>query len=687
MYLRYGDLSWDSIESHEGQSGVRLGGGSGPQGSGSSGGGDSRRRRRRRAAGADERRQTLRNLPSILLHGVKIHAINEPQAIKLILEQVDAGRGGVVVTPNLDHIRRAMRDITFGALLSEADLVVADGMPLVWAARLQGTPLPGRVAGSDLISTLSAAAAERGKAIFLLGGAPGAADGAAEVLRQRHPHIRIVGTLCPPMGFEHDERQTKRIIDALRQTRPDIVFVALGSPKQENLINQFRLMLPDTWWLGVGNSFSFLCGEVLRAPRWMQTSGLEWVHRLMQEPRRLFKRYILVGLPFAASMMSRSAIKGIARKLRLSAPEIPPPSRHNVGDNGYEYEEEEPTENPRIGNGDGDRSIGVASPADAPRPPDNAPATATAAAAVVAPVSRPTVSSQTRAQLRGVILLGGTVRPTPVAAAIERSVLDLPLDDGGSIFNHWLSHAMDLSRLFGIERLPVRLMIDRGSPEPVSAANRFDGTYAVERDHGEYRGTGGVLRDIAIEYDGDDLLLVANAAQILLDPLSGIAALLDRQAGDVTVVSHQDGSPSGIMLVKCKTLRLIPRTGFVDMKEQALPQIASEFDVRVAHRRRPTGLHIRSLADYITGLRLYHRRRIGRPAGVDPLAEDWRPTFAIVEPGAIVDPRARVHDSVVLRGGTVEAGAVLVRSVVCAGGIVRHDRSAVDQFVCPTPED
>jgi hypothetical protein len=191
-----------------------------------------------------------------------------------------------------------------------------------------------------------------------------------------------------------------------------------------------------------------------------------------------------------------------------------------------------------------------------------------------------------------------------------------------------------------------------------------------------------VLRDLAADYADDDLILVANAAQILLDPLAAIATALDRKQGDFSLVSHNDGTPSGVMLASCKTLRLIPTTGYVDMKEQALPAIAARYDVTVMHRRRPTGLAVRTLTDYVSALRHYHRRRQGKPALNDPLAEDWRPAFALVEEGATVDPRAHVHDSVVLKGGIVEGGAVVVRSVICAGGVVRKDRSAVDQFVC-----
>jgi NDP-sugar pyrophosphorylase family protein len=149
----------------------------------------------------------------------------------------------------------------------------------------------------------------------------------------------------------------------------------------------------------------------------------------------------------------------------------------------------------------------------------------------------------------------------------------------------------------------------------------------------------------------------------------------------VAVISHDDGTPSGIMLVTRKTLRMLPSTGFVDMKEQGLPLIAGKYEVRVVKRRRPTGLPVRSLEGYIQALHYYHRRRSGTPAAADPLAEDWSPSFSLIEPGATVDPTARIHDSVVLAGAIVEPGAVLVRSVACPGTIVRRDRTAVDRLV------
>ncbi len=654
MYLRHGDISWDQADGADAGAVTALGS-------------TTAHANGRRASGPPK--SDVR-LPSVDLHGVRLHAVREAECINHLLSELNAGRGGVVVTPNLDHLRRCVRDLHFGALVAEADLVVADGMPLVWASKLQGTPLPERVAGSNLISTLSAAAAEAGRSIFLLGGAAGTAVGAADVLRKRYPNIKIVGTLCPQLGFEKKPRQMSEISQMVTEANPDIVFVALGSPKQEQLIAKLRPSLPTAWWLGVGVSFSFLTGDVQRAPAWMQRIGIEWMHRLGQEPRRLFKRYIVHGLPFAASLLSHSAYRGLSRRLggrvpmtvmvANSGPAIPTAPVVEVAPGGFL----------RAAATD---HMGIAGTV-------NERLTLRARRMAATPIHGhgPSLS-----RLKALVLLGGSVRPTPLSTNIGRSLLDLPLDENGSVLNHWLNHAAELARIAGLEKLPVRVMVDRTSPEPISAAVRYYGTFRVERDQSEYRGTGGVLSDMAATYDDDDLILVANAAQILIDPLVSLANTLDGRHGDVGIISHRDGTPSGIMLLKCKTLRLVPKTGFIDMKEQAMPLIAQKYAVEVSHRRRPTGLPIRSVQDYIQAMRLYHMRRAGKPSLTDPLAEDWHPAFGIVEEGAVVDPTARVHDSIVLRGGVVEAGAVLVRTVVCPSGLVRRDRTMVDEFVRP----
>jgi N-acetylglucosaminyldiphosphoundecaprenol N-acetyl-beta-D-mannosaminyltransferase len=239
--------------------------------------------------------------------GVAFDSIREAQVAERVLQSVAAGEGGMIVTPNLDHLRRSWVDPGYRALIGEADLVLADGMPLVWAARIQGTPLPERVAGSSLVLSLAEAAAGAGRSLFLLGGDPGAAEGAARELRSRFPKLTIAGCHCPPFGFEKDQGEMQQIRAALQAARPDIVYVGLGSPKQEQLIGDLRSLLPRAWWIGIGISLSFLSGDVVRAPGWMQRIGLEWVHRLGQEPGRLAKRYLVHGLPFALRLLATSA--------------------------------------------------------------------------------------------------------------------------------------------------------------------------------------------------------------------------------------------------------------------------------------------------------------------------------------------------------------------------------------------
>jgi len=258
-------------------------------------------------------------IPTVTLKGQPIHAVSEMGAVEYILSELQAGRGGWCITPNLDHLRRLTRDRKLKALYSHAALIVADGMPLIWASRIQGTPLPERVAGSSLISTLSAAAGKQNRSIYLLGGDKGTAQQAAEVLKRQYPGVRIAGIYYPEFGFESDEAQMQQLIAHLKAANPDIVYVALGSPKQEWLIGQLRGYLPRAWWLGIGISFSFLSGHVKRAPEWMQRSGLEWLHRLCQEPRRLARRYLVHGLPFAASLFTAAIIERLQSR-RTNSP-------------------------------------------------------------------------------------------------------------------------------------------------------------------------------------------------------------------------------------------------------------------------------------------------------------------------------------------------------------------------------
>lgn len=242
-------------------------------------------------------------LPSIRLLGIPISRVDARGACDHIIAEIEAGRGGWVVTPNLDILRRLVHDSEFRELCAETDLRLADGMPLIWASRLQGTALPERVAGSDLIWRLAERAAVAGRSVYLLGGNPGSAEGAAKVLRERSPSLRIAGVCCPPFGFEKDEAYLADLERRLIEAAPDIVFVGLGSPKQEVLIRRLRKVLPRAWFLGVGVTFSFTAGEISRAPVWMRRVGLEWCHRLLMEPGRLWKRYLVQGPPFAVRLL------------------------------------------------------------------------------------------------------------------------------------------------------------------------------------------------------------------------------------------------------------------------------------------------------------------------------------------------------------------------------------------------
>lgn len=260
----------------------------------------------------------------VSLLGIPFLHVTESQLVDHVLSSVAQGRGGWIITPNLDILRQGAQQSEVRALLLRADVLVADGMPLIWASRLQRTPLPERVSGSHIIWSIPEAAAQRGASVFLLGGKEGAADACAKVLLARFPNLKITGTYCPPFGFEKSDAEIAKARAAIASAPADIIFVALSFPKGENLIERIRDVAPRSWWIGVGISFSFVAGDVKKAPRWMQVSGLEWLHRLLQEPKRLARRYLIDGLPFAARLLIGSALRGLFRSGSRSRSGNPP---------------------------------------------------------------------------------------------------------------------------------------------------------------------------------------------------------------------------------------------------------------------------------------------------------------------------------------------------------------------------
>jgi N-acetylglucosaminyldiphosphoundecaprenol N-acetyl-beta-D-mannosaminyltransferase len=231
--------------------------------------------------------------------GLPLDTLDHGDLVQLFLEGVRAGKGGWIVTPNLDVLRQFRADPGSRELVLAASHRVADGQPIVWASRLAGTPVPERVPGSDLVLSLPEAAARAGVRVFLLGGNPGVAADAARHLQALNPGLQHVGSYCPPFGYEDDPEELDRIKDALRAARPTLVLIGLGFPKQERLIRTLRPEFPGAWFAGVGISLSFLTGDQSRAPTLLQRLGLEWMHRLLHEPRRLFRRYVVRGLPFS----------------------------------------------------------------------------------------------------------------------------------------------------------------------------------------------------------------------------------------------------------------------------------------------------------------------------------------------------------------------------------------------------
>lgn len=230
-------------------------------------------------------------------------------------------RARYVCTGNLDHLVIAERDPEFRSAYRKADLVVADGAPVVWlsriASRAAGGPLPERVAGSDLFWELARVSGEANLRLFFLGGLPGAAAKAAEVVEQRHPGARIAGTYCPPFEtFDTSEEQAK-IRRIVRQAAPDVLLVAFGAPKQEKWIAANKDLLGVPVSIGVGGSFEMAAGVRRRAPVWLQKAGLEWLYRFTQEPKRLFQRYFVDDLPYLAGAAARAIVQRFKPPARL----------------------------------------------------------------------------------------------------------------------------------------------------------------------------------------------------------------------------------------------------------------------------------------------------------------------------------------------------------------------------------
>jgi N-acetylglucosaminyldiphosphoundecaprenol N-acetyl-beta-D-mannosaminyltransferase len=234
--------------------------------------------------------QDKMNHPIAVL-GLPLAHVTLDQAVDRIEELITKEGTHQVATANLDFWLKSNGDSHLHRIIAGCDLVVADGMPLVWASNLLGEPLPERVTGVDIVPRLMALSATKGYKIFLLGGGEGVGERVRTMFEAREPNVQICGVFSPPVA-ELNEMDHSEIVDRVRAAKPDILLVGFGNPKQEKWIWMHKKRMGVPVSIGIGGSMDILVGDVKRAPRWMQRCGLEWLMRLLQEPRRLAPRYV-----------------------------------------------------------------------------------------------------------------------------------------------------------------------------------------------------------------------------------------------------------------------------------------------------------------------------------------------------------------------------------------------------------
>jgi N-acetylglucosaminyldiphosphoundecaprenol N-acetyl-beta-D-mannosaminyltransferase len=253
--------------------------------------------------------------------GVGVHAIDLPSAASLIESALQEGTKGYVCVTSVHGVMEAQRDPQFRNILNHALLVAPDGMPTVWVGRMQGNSMMKRVFGPDLMLEICRRSVGAGIRHFLYGGNPGIADELADSLRRRFPGIAVVGTFTPP--FRPLEPSEQLALESQMQIAlPDIVWVGLSTPKQEKFMAANFRKFSCKIMVGVGAAFDIHTGHVKDAPQWIKDAGLQWAHRLWQEPGRLWKRYLVNNSAFLAALSLQ--LTGLRRyPLPPDAPEIP----------------------------------------------------------------------------------------------------------------------------------------------------------------------------------------------------------------------------------------------------------------------------------------------------------------------------------------------------------------------------
>jgi N-acetylglucosaminyldiphosphoundecaprenol N-acetyl-beta-D-mannosaminyltransferase len=245
-------------------------------------------------------------LPRINVLGIGISAINLQEALAQIDRWIAGGEAHYVNVCTVHTVMECQRSESLRVLVNASGLATPDGMPLVWLGRLHGFATAGRVYGPDLMLAVCEQTQATGRRHFFYGGAPGVADRLAAKLQARFPGLVIAGTHTPPLR-PADVPEESAVLDAINAAAPDIVWVGLGTPKQDYWVARHRPLLRAPVLIAVGAAFDFHAGLLRQAPRWMQRNGLEWLFRLAQEPRRLAFRYLAYNPLFVAKVALQMA--------------------------------------------------------------------------------------------------------------------------------------------------------------------------------------------------------------------------------------------------------------------------------------------------------------------------------------------------------------------------------------------
>jgi N-acetylglucosaminyldiphosphoundecaprenol N-acetyl-beta-D-mannosaminyltransferase len=224
--------------------------------------------------------------------GVKVSAIDMRRALEIAVRWIDRGDPGYVCLAGVHGVMEAQRDSELLRIFNRAAMAAPDGMPMTWVGRLQGFRGMDRVFGPDFMLEMCRISVERGYRNFLFGGKPRVAEALSEVLQRKFPGLRIAGTFTPPFRALNAS-ETAGLIAQVRQAKPHILWVGLSTPKQERFMAQFVGRLGVPLMAGVGAAFDFHTGGIQDCPQWVKRAGLQWLHRLAQEPRRLWKRYLI----------------------------------------------------------------------------------------------------------------------------------------------------------------------------------------------------------------------------------------------------------------------------------------------------------------------------------------------------------------------------------------------------------